>query len=105
MAALDIDVSSAHTCAALTDGTVWCWGSNEVGQAIPGGATEILTPTRVDGVEGAVRVATSTYHSCALTSDGAILCWGSNQSGAIGDPTASGMHLAPRLIHGSCPDP
>jgi len=44
-------------------------------------------PVVVDGLTGAVSVATSGTHACALLEDGSVKCWGNNDYGQLGDGT------------------
>jgi alpha-tubulin suppressor-like RCC1 family protein len=80
-----------HVCAVKTDGSVWCWGANGVGQIGDGGQTERHTATRVrlgHGYLGGVRsVATGFAHSCAVRNDSTLWCWGWNAIGELGDGT------------------
>jgi hypothetical protein len=63
-----------HTCAALSDGRVECWGWNEDGQTNP--------PAALGGVTA---LAAGFYHTCAIDSLGAVWCWGrDDQLGIIG---------------------
>ncbi|MCO4763572.1 MAG: hypothetical protein KC502_18825 [Myxococcales bacterium] len=36
-----------HTCARLTDGTIWCWGDNHRGQVGNGMFQPLSKPTSV----------------------------------------------------------
>jgi len=81
-----ISVGSAHACAALSDGTVACWGSNTIGQlGVSGGSNHVATV--VPGVSNAIAVTAGDTHSCALLSNGTAMCWGSNTEGQLGDGT------------------
>ena len=80
-----------HTCALLDDGTVWCWGSNGVGQLgrSPTGGTGL--PARVEGLPSGERVvglASGEATTCAIVTSGAVWCWGQSaiSRGAVGDP-------------------
>lgn len=66
---------AGHTCALATGGRVWCWGSNEQGQALPGGKPKQLAPAAVPGVTGATGVALGEAATCAVVK-GIPLCWG-----------------------------
>lgn len=76
-----------HTgCAVLADGTVACWGSNELGELGQGTADSDVhsAPVAVPGISGAVSVAVGWGFACALNGDGGIACWGSNDRGQLG---------------------
>jgi alpha-tubulin suppressor-like RCC1 family protein len=89
-----------HTCALITDGTAYCWGSNEFGQL--GIANDASTCLRDDrpipcrrqpvAVAGGLRfqkIRAGGLHTCALTLDYHIYCWGDNLYGALGTPGPS----------------
>ncbi len=62
-------------CALLDDGTVACWGSNQVGQLGRGEEAERAgssTPERVVGVSNVVELD----HTCAVDKSGGVWCWG-----------------------------
>ena len=62
-----VDVSRGydHACALHSNGSITCWGRNDVGQATP--------PT-----SGRFIAISSEYKgTCAVRDDGAVLCWGS----------------------------
>ncbi len=72
-----------HTCAVKTDGTLWCWGYNILGQlGVPSAGQYSTEPIQV-GLDGVIRVYAGAMYSCALTTDRLVWCWGSNHSGAL----------------------
>ncbi|CAG1064876.1 hypothetical protein BAC1_00444 [uncultured bacterium] len=89
----------AHSCAALTNNTIRCWGENFDGQLGNGNffgffppdpnasATSTVVPVGVSGISSAVEVAAGQFHSCARLFNGEIRCWGRNSSGQLGDGT------------------
>jgi alpha-tubulin suppressor-like RCC1 family protein len=80
-----ISVSFLHRCARLTDNSLRCWGSNDVGQLGTGVWTAGLEPpSPVSGIGDAVAITTPTEAGCALRSDTSVWCWGSNQTGQLG---------------------
>jgi|GEM_PF-6119888 len=80
-------------CALIEDGTVRCWGANEVGQAGDGTIGTRTPPVTVAGVSGAVAVAAGFFHACALIGDGSVRCWGGNTAGQLGDGTTTDRPL------------
>jgi alpha-tubulin suppressor-like RCC1 family protein len=74
----------SHACAIRTDGTVWCWGSNEEGQLGQGCSELFDKPVRVPNVTGAVDGGVGNAHTCVVRKDGTVWCWGTNESGELG---------------------
>jgi alpha-tubulin suppressor-like RCC1 family protein len=92
--ATQVSAGYQFTCALLSDGTVRCWGLNNVGQLGDGvsdhgnrlyGNDFSPIPVEVTGISTATRVAVGFSHACALLSDGKIECWGLDNSGQLGD--------------------
>lgn len=92
---------AGHTCA-VQDGSVYCWGTNEFGQVMPGGPDHVPEPTAVSGVDSAIQVATGEGHTCALLESGSVVCWGTRSYGALGDggPTSDTSVAAPVPVAG-----
>ena len=73
-----------HTCALTTDGDVYCWGNNEVGQLGQGNVGEpSLLPIKVPGLDKVTQLSVGATHNCAL-SQGKAYCWGQNGNGKLG---------------------
>lgn len=73
-----------HTCAVVSDGSVWCWGSNENGEVGDGSMESTRpTPSRVPGVT-ASSVGAGWTHTCAVAG-GRVRCWGNNDGRQIAD--------------------
>eukprot|EP00899_Mesostigma_viride_P013223 jgi/Mesvir1/21901/Mv01966-RA.1 len=94
----DVACGDYHTVAVTYDGSVYSWGSGELGQlghaTFEGPPLELL-PRRVVGLGPSAssqcgvslrvaRVGCGQSHSCALTDGGAFLVWGYGQHGALG---------------------
>ena len=59
-----ISAGDHSTCLGKSDGTVVCWGRNDVGQATaPAGSFS--------------QVTAGTFHTCGLQTNGTVVCWGS----------------------------
>jgi alpha-tubulin suppressor-like RCC1 family protein len=89
-----LSVFGHSTCAAKSDGTVWCWG--EMAFDREGGiAINDKLPQRVTGLADIVALTGSNSHACALERSGGVKCWGRNALGALGnaalnDPSYAG---------------
>jgi alpha-tubulin suppressor-like RCC1 family protein len=86
-----IAAGAFHTCAALSDGSAWCWGQNDYGQLGDGTNNQSYTPVQVADATGVgtianvQSIATGAYHTCAALSDGSAWCWGQNTQAQLGD--------------------
>lgn len=76
-----------HSCAVAAEGTLWCWGENDVGQLGTGASGGRKQPTRVGTDSDWVAVSADRHASCATKSDGSLWCWGQNKFGRLGDGT------------------
>jgi alpha-tubulin suppressor-like RCC1 family protein len=86
-----------ETCAVLTSGRVYCWGSNGSGQLGNGTHTKSALPVRVRGVTNAIQVSAGGSHVCAVLATGGIDCWGSNDAGQLGNGTTRAAALPMRV--------
>src|SRR5262245_42841779 len=70
-----------HNFALKSDGTLWSWGGNFVGQLGDGTYTNTVLPVRVSGLSSVRSLGGRGYHSLAVTSDGTVWAWGWNSRG------------------------
>lgn len=75
-----------HFCLLKTDGTAWCWGSNDHGEIGNNAKTDAKIPTqaRLPSATKYTSVSAGQESTCALASDGAVYCWGGNDVGVVG---------------------
>ena len=76
-----------HRLAVRSDGTVWAWGLNWLGQVGDGTTANRATPVQVTGLAGVTQVVAGGLHSLALRSDGTVWAWGFNRYGQLGNGT------------------
>lgn len=76
---LKASACDASVIALKSDGTVWTWGRNDVGQ-IGDGTEGIMdfrsTPTMVKGISDAVDVASGGGFNVVVKKDGSVWAWG-----------------------------
>jgi alpha-tubulin suppressor-like RCC1 family protein len=82
----EVALGGGHTCARKNDGSLWCWGSNALGQLGDGTFMDKPSPVELTALgTTVVEVALGAAHSCAGTEDGVLSCWGVNGAGQLGD--------------------
>jgi alpha-tubulin suppressor-like RCC1 family protein len=82
-----------HTCAARTDGTVWCWGYagyGNLGDGTTGDSDDLRTsPVQVlrgtSTLKGVTTVAAAAGFTCAVRTDRTVWCWGDASQGQLGN--------------------
>lgn len=85
-----------HTCAALADGRLLCWGANGSGQL--GDLTTVAsTLPKLIGRASVTGLAAGWAHTCALYADRTVTCWGLNDHGQLADGTTTNR-LAPTPV-------
>jgi alpha-tubulin suppressor-like RCC1 family protein len=80
--------------ALKSDGTVWDWGNNNVGQLGDNTTTERHTPVQVQNMSNVITIAAGPQFCWAVKSDGTAWVWGSNYYGEFGDDSTIGSHVA-----------
>ena len=87
-----ISVGGQHSCALLDDGSVRCWGRNQLGQlgyARPDAVGDDESPASAGAVaigagRTAVAIAAGFAQTCALLDDQSVRCWGYGANGRLG---------------------
>lgn len=80
-----------HACA-LSNGKVFCWGRNNVGQLGDGTTNNSSNPVLAGGAlagKYVTSIAVGGSHSCAIAG-GRAYCWGNNGSGRLGNGPNNG---------------
>ena len=93
LSATAVTAGGFHTCALPGDGTVRCWGQNDLGQLGNGTSDPVPnnpstfnpTPVTVSGITTAVAISAGGWYTCALLQDGTVRCWGDNTWGELGN--------------------
>jgi len=92
-----ISAGESHNTALRSDGTVWTWGWNALGQLGNGTTNDAHTPVQVAVVSNVVAISARAYHCLALESDGSLWAWGWNAGGQLGDGTTTDSRFPKRV--------
>lgn len=84
-----IDAEAEHCLALKSDGTVWGWGRDNLGQLGDGGyPTPRMVPVQIAGLSNIIAIAGGKDHSFALKNDGTVWVFGYCSYG-LGDGSGS----------------
>lgn len=96
-----IDGGLTHTVALDSDGAVWSWGANLLGQFGNGGLQPSQSSTPVRGlIDDVIAIAAGDHFSVAVKSDGTVWAWGSNGSGQVGTGAEGDWQTTPVQVTG-----
>lgn len=102
----EIALGTRASCARL-EGRVWCWGTLSEEYPLDFNEKPIImpTPTRVEGLEGAVELAVAEKEACARTTTGEAWCWTAKTTPArkfehVAQVAAGKQHLCARFENG-----
>ena len=89
-----------HTCALDTNGGVYCWGLNDLGQLGDGTNSQRNIAVGVLGLEsGVISIAAGAKHTCALVDSGVVKCWGDNCEGQLGNGTTQNSSIPVNVLN------
>lgn len=80
-----ISAGAAHSAAIDSDGKLWSWGANTLGQLGNGTTSNNRVPVLIG--EGFTQVSAGSNHTLAIKPDGTLWAWGSNTYGQLGNGT------------------
>jgi alpha-tubulin suppressor-like RCC1 family protein len=93
-----ITAGGVYTCGIRHGGKLYCWGSNEHGQAGAGGTTDdVTTPRRVGSFEDWNNITAGFTHTCGIRHGGKLYCWGDDSFGDVGDGPGFGSTSPVRI--------
>jgi len=83
--ATDVTSGISHATIITNTGTVWAWGSNNVGQLGNNTTTISSSPVSVVGGHSFTQISCGTDYTLGLKADGSVWGWGLNTTGQLGD--------------------
>jgi parallel beta-helix repeat protein len=76
-----------HTVALKSDGTLWAWGDNSMGQLGDGTGVNKFSPVQVGTDDKWISISAGFTYTIGLKADGTLWAWGANWFGQLGDGT------------------
>ncbi len=83
-----------HTCALKSDGTLWCWGDNSVGELGIGNTVIKKSPVKVNKATNWKTVSAGDNFTCGRKA-GTVWCWGKSDQGQLGNGTTTEFKWLP----------
>ena len=84
---IDLASGVAHGCLIRTNGQLYCWGTNNLGQLGLGDLDPVTDPTLVPGASNAVEVVVASPNfsgTCYRDTDGDVFCMGYGPNVGVG---------------------
>jgi alpha-tubulin suppressor-like RCC1 family protein len=97
---VDVAMGTNSTCAVRAAGTVVCMGqttSGQIGHTTGVVTGNVLSPTAVLNVTGAIEIASFDTGYCARTGTNSVWCWGRNQRGELTSSISAPYSWQPAL--------
>lgn len=82
---IELSAGREHVLALQTDGEVYSWGRNSVGQLGLGDKNNYNEPMLIPNFRGIVFVEAAYEHSIAIKEDGTVYTWGEGRDGQMGN--------------------
>ena len=82
-----VSTNYAHTATIKTDGTLWTWGYNNIGQLGNNTITMYSSPIQIGSLTNWKQISVGQNHSVAIKTDGTLWSWGYNGYGQMGNGT------------------
>jgi len=94
-----ISAGGQHACAVTSDGDLWCWGGNQMGE-LGIAPDDVPHPARLV-MSGVAMVAAGGQFTCALLDPShEVMCWGDNSHGQLGRGATGAADPIPALVPG-----
>ncbi|HCU70494.1 MAG TPA: hypothetical protein DIC35_01920, partial [Candidatus Moranbacteria bacterium] len=101
---ISVSAGEGYSLALKSDGTVWSWGKNTVGQLGDNTIVEKHYPVQVLGVGGVeflssvASISAGASYALAVKSDGTVVAWGKNDSGQLGNNSYADSYVPVQVL-------
>jgi alpha-tubulin suppressor-like RCC1 family protein len=79
-----VGATTAWNVAVKTNGTLWAWGWNSVGQLGDGTTVDKSSPVQIGTLTNWLNISCGASHTVAIKTDGTMWAWGQNNLGQLG---------------------
>jgi alpha-tubulin suppressor-like RCC1 family protein len=98
---VQIAASNNHSLAIKSNGSLWGWGSNEVGVLGDGTTVNKNVPVQIGNNTDWAAIKTSSTFSIGLKTNGLLFAWGDDSSGQLGNGGSNTSSLVPTQVVGN----
>jgi hypothetical protein len=98
-----ITAGERSACGIQTDGTLWCWGANEIGEVGNNGDGSDVTSPAQESTQATnwASVSAGATNTCAITTDHKLYCWGDGTYGQLGNSAFLSYSYSPIQVTGT----
>ncbi len=92
-----LSAGNAFTCGVQIDGSLWCWGSNGMGQLGLSGVAGTNVPTRV-GTRSDWQLVSAGYSTACAATATEVYCWNQTNQGELATPSSASLPVGAVLF-------
>lgn len=89
------NTSGTFAIGLKTDGTLWAWGQNDLGQLAQGNSIDCSSPVQIGTDKVWSKISAGVDYAAAFTDDNTLWVWGSNSYGKLGNGNNTGIYYSP----------
>ena len=96
------NITSVSTYYILTDTGLYAWGNSDSGQVGNGTTGNVLTPHKVEGIDGNIKEVIATGINVYVLTDTGLYAWGFNWHGEVGNGESGSFNMVatPHKVEG-----